>query len=219
MATEFKVVMIGESNVGKSAIVFRSVHPTDDISTRPTLAVAFALKRVTTPSGSVIPLNLWDTAGSERFRSITRMYFKGSLAALLVFSLDSLESFEAASTYWIGELDRHVEPTCCIVLVGNKKDLVEERQVSFERANLFAASRNLPYVEVSAKTGEGIEDLFQMICQKLATSAQQTPPTPVLGSSSPASSSLPAPSKPTGIVPISPTTPATTGNQPTSPCC
>jgi len=219
MATEYKVVMIGESNVGKSAIVFRSVHPTDDISTRPTLAVAFALKRVTTPSGSVIPLNLWDTAGSERFRSITRMYFKGSLAALLVFSLDSLESFEAASTYWIGELDRHVEPTCCIVLVGNKKDLVEERQVSFERANLFAASRNLPYVEVSAKSGEGIEDLFQMICQKLAGGSTQASvsPSPVSGSSS--SVPQPAPVKPTGIVPLSTTQSPAEPATKTTGCC
>ncbi|MDP2439221.1 MAG: Rab family GTPase [archaeon] len=178
-SNEYKVVTIGESSVGKSAIVFRCVHPEEDITgqTQPTIAVAFAVKRVTTPSGQVVPLNLWDTAGSERFRSITRMYFKGSVAALLVFSLTSMESFEAATSYWIAELERHVDPSCCILLVGNKKDLVEERQVPFERASFFAQSRNIPYLEVSAKTGENIEDMFLTISQKVVQT--QGPPAPV----------------------------------------
>ena len=206
-ANEYKVVTIGESSVGKSAIVFRSVHPTEDITgqTQPTIAVAFAVKRVTTPSGKVLPLNLWDTAGSERFRSITRMYFKGSVAALLVFSLTSMESFEAAITYWIGELERYVDPTCGIILVGNKKDLEEERQVPYERANIFAVSRNIPYIEVSAKTGENIEEMFQMITTKIL---KEIPPTPE------------KPSAPKdSLVPLQPTslTSSTTAPQPS--CC
>ena len=224
-ANEYKVVTIGESSVGKSAIVFRSVHPDEDITgqTQPTIAVAFAVKRVSTPSGQVVPLNLWDTAGSERFRSITRMYFKGSVAALLVFALNSMESFEAATTYWIAELDRYVDPSCCIVLVGNKKDLTEERQVPVERANLFASSRNIPYLEVSAKTGENIEEMFQLITEKLLPSLPPPQPSPSSTSSSSSSSTAPGasrPQQPADIVTIAPSSSNNPANPPpTTPSC
>lgn len=134
---------------------FRNQH-------EPTLGVEFGSKTINV-EGKSVKLQIWDTAGQESFKSITRAYYKGSIGTILVFDISNQQSFEDLKN-WLHELSNHSHQKMSIILVGNKKDLSNDREVSFEHAKDFAKENNfLDYVEVSALSGENIEKPFTLL--------------------------------------------------------
>jgi small GTP-binding protein len=158
ITSEVKVVFLGESTVGKTSIIAsysKFGFPTDTTST---IGASFSLHRVQMASTEV-KLKIWDTAGQERFRSLTPMYYRDAHVAVLVFAVDSPESFVRLDT-WIEDLRREVNKVPAVIVAGNKIDL--PRRIDREQCEAFAQRIGASYCECSAKTRAGIDELFQM---------------------------------------------------------
>ncbi|KAH0790417.1 small GTP-binding protein [Histomonas meleagridis] len=150
-----KVVVVGDSGVGKTCLLIRFVRGLFDEESQPTLGVEFMTKIVQTEHHR-IQLQLWDTAGQELFRSVTRGYYRGSAGALLVFDLTNRDSFENIGR-WLQDIKDVARSDVVTLLLGNKSDLTAERKVSKDEAESFAKTHNMQYFETSAKTGEQIQ--------------------------------------------------------------
>ena len=133
----FKVVLIGDSSVGKSNILSRYLHDKFNVNTKTTVGVEFGWKKVVI-DGMNIKTQIWDTAGQERYKSITSAYYKGARGALLVYDITKKESFENLER-WLSEFKKFSDADYTILLVGNNCDLKEERQVSTEEGQKKAA--------------------------------------------------------------------------------
>ena len=110
--------------------------------------------------GKIIKVQIWDTAGHERFRSITYSYYRGANAIIIVFDITDKKSF-LSITEWLKQIEKHAKENVFKFLVGNKSDLAEERKVTFEEAKEYADKHDLPYIETSAKEGININELFE----------------------------------------------------------
>ena len=155
-----KVVLIGDSNVGKTCILERLIKNSFE-STKPTIGACHYEKII-----NDIKIDLWDTAGQERFRSMVPMYYKGCKGIIIVFDITDSNSFDGAKK-WLNEINQNVKDIE-IFLVGNKLDLSDRRSISREIASRFAKDNYLEYVETSAKENLNINALFEMIGQKLS---------------------------------------------------
>jgi len=164
-----KLVLLGNTNVGKSAILLRYVSHEFLPAPVPTVGASFTTKRLPQTDGSVIKLELWDTAGQERYRSLIPMYYKDATAAIVVFDVSSADSFHGAKE-WVQEVKINSNPDTLIHLVANKIDL--ERAVPQEEASSFAQENDLALYEMSAKTGEGVVEAFAEIANQLYSVAQ-----------------------------------------------
>jgi small GTP-binding protein len=149
-----KIVVIGDSGVGKTCLLLRFVHEQWEPDSQPTLGVEFLAKVVETER-HLIQLQLWDTAGQELFRSVTRGYYHGSAGALLVFDVTARDSF-ASVERWLRDVREVARPDLATVLIGNKTDLDGRREVSEEEARAYAERNRMLYFETSAKTGENV---------------------------------------------------------------
>lgn len=166
-----KLVLLGDSGVGKSCIVLRFVRGQFDPNSKVTVGAAFLSQTVALPDSTTVKFEIWDTAGQERYASLAPLYYRGASAAAVVYDITSPESFQKAR-FWVKELQKHASPGIVIALVGNKNDLEDQRQVSKEDAAAFAEANGMAInAETSAKTAEHINELFHSIAQKL-TSAQ-----------------------------------------------
>lgn len=150
-----KIVVVGDSGVGKTCLLIRFVRDIFDEECQPTLGVEFLTKIVQTEQHR-IQLQLWDTAGQELFRSVTRGYYRGSAGALLVFDLTNRDSFDNI-TSWLTDIRNVARADVVTLLIGNKADLADKRQVSTEEAEAFAKANGMQYFETSAKTGANIQ--------------------------------------------------------------
>ncbi|KPA76550.1 putative small Rab GTP binding protein [Leptomonas pyrrhocoris] len=165
-AKKYKLVLLGESGVGKSSVVQRLMKNAFSESINSTVGASFFRYTCNVGEDTVVYFDIWDTAGQERFKSLASMYYRGAAAAMVVFEINLADTFEKAK-FWVREL--HVNsPETLVVLVGNKKDLESERQVSLADAQRGAAEMNALYVETSARSGEGVQEAFQTVAQKLA---------------------------------------------------
>jgi small GTP-binding protein len=149
-----KTVVVGDSGVGKTSILFRYVNDHFSGEATPTLGVEFMSKVVDTQKHTV-ELQLWDTAGQELFRSVTRGYYRGAVGAFVVFDLTKRESFTNLSQ-WISDLRSIARPDIVLVLLANKADLEQGRDVTRFEAEEFAKRTGAAFFETSAKTGENI---------------------------------------------------------------
>jgi len=159
-SVHYKVVVIGDSGVGKTQIINRFTQNEFHVESKVTIAVEFAHSEVCLDDGTRIKVQLWDTAGQERFKAIARGYYRGAVGALIVFDITKSETFKNVET-WIGEMNKHSEPDVFIMLVGNKSDLKQSREVSTDSATKFAKEHQLSYIETSAKDGDNIKEAFQ----------------------------------------------------------
>ncbi|CAF0782523.1 unnamed protein product [Adineta ricciae] len=154
----FKVVLIGDSSVGKSNLLLRFTRNEFRLDTQSTIGVEFAYKQIII-EGKKIKTQVWDTAGQERFKTVIPQFYRGSEGALAVFDLTKPESFEHINT-WIEELHRHTPADIPIVLVGNKSDLVDQRKVSQDQAKDLAQRLKVSYMETSALNASNVEQAF-----------------------------------------------------------
>jgi small GTP-binding protein len=159
---ELKVVLIGTSSVGKTSIVQRATTGSFDDACLPTLGASYTIKSVQV-GPRTCRLQIWDTAGQERYRSITPMYYRSAQAALFVYSIVDRDSFEYIDT-GIENFRENTEDASAF-LVANKCDLVDEGQISRAEGKRKAQELGIPFVEVSAMTGEGIDGLFAMVAE------------------------------------------------------
>jgi small GTP-binding protein len=151
-----KIVVVGDSGVGKTCLLIRFVRDLFDEESQPTLGVEFLTKIVPTDSHR-IQLQLWDTAGQELFRSVTRGYYRGSAGALLLFDLTNRESFDNIGR-WLQDIRDVARTDVVTLLIGSKSDLADQRQVSTDEAQAFAKEHSMSYFETSAKTGAQIPE-------------------------------------------------------------
>eukprot|EP00871_Galdieria_phlegrea_P002853 jgi/Galph1/3569/GphlegSOOS_G2206.1 len=154
----FKFIIIGDSGVGKSCLLLqftdKRFQPIHDL----TIGVEFGAKLVQI-DGKNVKLQIWDTAGQESFRSITRSYYRGAAGALLVYDITRRETFNHLET-WLQDAKQYSSPDMTIILVGNKSDLEHRRQVSKEEGEAFAKAHGLSFLETSAKTAFHVEETF-----------------------------------------------------------
>ncbi|CAF5212873.1 unnamed protein product, partial [Rotaria magnacalcarata] len=161
----FKLVLIGDSSVGKSNLLLRFTRNEFRLDTQSTIGVEFAYKQVLI-EGKKIKTQVWDTAGQERFKTVIPQFYRGSEGALAVFDLTKPESFDHIIT-WIEELHRHTPSDVPIVLVGNKSDLVDQRKISREQATRLAEQLNISYLETSALNSSNVEQAFLTIVNSI----------------------------------------------------
>ena len=162
----FKFILIGDSTVGKTCILTRFVDGWFKTDSDPTIGVEFGSKVIRCKSGVTVRLQVWDTAGQESFRSITRSYYRGAIGALLVYDITNSSSFENLPTWLKDSLDA-TNQNIGLVLVGNKVDLEGERQVDKNVAKEFSKENNLLFMETSAKNGQNIEKIFQILSEQI----------------------------------------------------
>lgn len=160
-----KVVLIGNTSVGKSCIIHRKTRNQFSNYSEPTIGAAYSNIPINIDD-KTINLNVWDTAGQERYKSLAPMYFRGARVAIIVFDITSKESFEGSKS-WFNEIKRMSLKTNMFFLVGNKCDMNDYREVTTEEANMFAETNKLKYIETSAKSAFNIENLFYNIAKEL----------------------------------------------------
>ena len=153
-----KYIIIGDSAVGKSNILTQYVYEKFSEEFQSTLGVEFAAKNAVIDN-KIYRIQIWDTAGAENFRSITRAYYKNTVCAFIVYDITKRETFENVQV-WLDDIKNQCPQTVLLVLVGNKLDLENERQISYEEGESFAQKNNMYFFETSAKTGVNIENLF-----------------------------------------------------------
>lgn len=157
----FKIVLIGDSGVGKSNLLSRFTRNEFNLESKSTIGVEFATRSIEV-DGKTIKAQIWDTAGQERYRAITSAYYRGAVGALLVYDIAKHASYENVSR-WLKELRDHADSNIVIMLVGNKSDLKHLRAVPKEEATTFAEENTLSFIETSALDSTNVEEAFKNI--------------------------------------------------------
>ncbi|XP_029306911.1 RAB11a, member RAS oncogene family, like [Cottoperca gobio] len=157
----FKVVLIGDSGVGKSNLLSRFTRNEFNLESKSTIGVEFATRSIQV-EGKTIKAQIWDTAGQERYRAITSAYYRGAVGALLVYDIAKHLTYENAER-WLKELQDHADSNIVIMLVGNKSDLRHLRAVPTDEAKALAEKHGLSFLETSALDSSNVELAFQTI--------------------------------------------------------
>jgi len=161
----FKILMVGDSGVGKSSLLLRFTDDTFSENFISTIGVDFKIRTVNI-DGKVVKMQIWDTAGQERFRTITSSYYRGAHGVILVYDVTDQVSFNNARQ-WLTEIERYACGNVVKLLVGNKSDLTTKRVVDFVTGKEFADQFNLPFLEASAKDGNNVGTAFNMLVKDI----------------------------------------------------
>ncbi|KAJ0011738.1 hypothetical protein NQD34_012713, partial [Periophthalmus magnuspinnatus] len=161
----FKVVLIGDSGVGKSNLLSRFTRNEFNLESKSTIGVEFATGSIQV-DGKTIKAQIWDTAGQERYRAITSAYYRGAVGALLVYDIAKHLTYENVER-WLKELRDHADNNIVIMLVGNKSDLRHLRAVPTDEARAFAEKNNLSFIETSALDSTNVEEAFKNILTEI----------------------------------------------------
>ena len=162
----FKYIIVGDPSVGKSNLLMKFAHNKFTDEYQATIGVEFGAKNIEFDN-QIYRIQIWDTAGQENFRSITRAYYKNSVCAMVVYDITSLDSFHHVQN-WIEDIRNQSPKTVLIILIGNKIDLEEKRAVSYDEGSEFAIRNGIIFAETSAKTGDGIEEIFLKSAKEIA---------------------------------------------------
>lgn len=159
------MLLIGNSGVGKSSLLLRFA---DDVFTdnfMPTIGVDFKIRTIEV-DGKTIKLQIWDTAGQERFKTITSSYYKGAHGIIVTYDITDRESFSAIEN-WMNEVEKHASDNISRILVGNKSDMTDARQVSTDEGKELAEHYNVRFLETSAKDCKNVEEAFIMMTREI----------------------------------------------------
>ena len=154
----FKIVLIGDTSVGKTNILSKYLTDEFDAKSKATVGVEFGVKNFKIEN-NIVKVQIWDTAGEERYRSITNAYYKGAKGSLLVYDITNKKSFENVEK-WISDLKANADEDISMILLGNKTDLEDKRVVSTEEGKNKAEFYNLTFMETSALNGNNIQEAF-----------------------------------------------------------
>uniref|UniRef100_A0A7S2E5X6 Uncharacterized protein n=1 Tax=Octactis speculum TaxID=3111310 RepID=A0A7S2E5X6_9STRA len=157
----FKLVLLGDTAVGKSCLVVRFVRDEFVEFQEPTIGAAFLTQSVSL-SDVIVKFEIWDTAGQERYHSLAPMYYRDAMAAIVVYDITNKESFDSAKK-WVKELQQRGSQNVLIALTGNKSDLEDERALSKDEASDWAQANGCMHFETSAKSSTGVKSLFQEV--------------------------------------------------------
>ncbi|ESS31111.1 putative small GTP binding protein rab1a, partial [Toxoplasma gondii RUB] len=166
----FKLLLIGDSGVGKSCLLLRFADDTYTESYISTIGVDFKIRTIDL-DGKTVKLQIWDTAGQERFRTITSSYYRGAHGIIIVYDVTDRESFNNVKN-WMMEIDKYAMEGVSKLLVGNKCDLTSKRTVTYEEGKEFADSCNMRFIETSAKNAHNVEQAFHIMASEIKARVQ-----------------------------------------------
>ena len=181
----YKILIVGDINAGKTSILDQFTNQHFDGSYISTIGIDFNVKILSIKDGINVKLQIWDTCGQERFRALTRSYYRNADAIIIVYDITSTKSFENAKI-WIKEVEQYVDSSVLAVLAGNKSDLYINRKVQYFQGYQLAQEKQMEFFETSAKYDNNIETLFQFIAHKLYSTKKKNVkvPPPRISSSS-----------------------------------
>jgi small GTP-binding protein len=171
-ALTYKLVLLGDAGVGKTAIAVQFVKGQFNEFSESTIGASFMNQTVTLPDDTLIKFQIWDTAGQERFHSLAPMYYRGAQAAIVVYDITSKMSFDKAKE-WVKELQQQGDPNIVVAFVGNKLDMENKRNVPSSEAQTYCDENKLFHMETSAKTASNISELFMKIAKQLPRVTQK----------------------------------------------
>ena len=169
--TLYKILVIGDTSVGKTCFIMRYADNIFQESHLSTIGMDYKLKNINLENGKLVKLQIWDTAGQEKYHSITKTFYKGANGIILIYSVIDKKSLENVKK-WMESIKTNVVEDVAIILVGNKKDDEENRVVSYEQGEDMAENYKLQFFECSAKTGENIDDAFDALVKKILENCQ-----------------------------------------------
>ena len=173
---QMKFILIGDSSVGKTSIVTRYSDGTFNDSFISTVGIDFKVKMIEI-NGVTIKLQIWDTAGQEHFRTITKSYYRGAHGILLIFDVSNRVTLNQTKI-WMNSIKESADENVLVALVGNKIDLDSDRKISFQQGLDFAKENKLQFFEVSAKTGDGLNLLLDSCVSAIFQNKISNPPKP-----------------------------------------
>ncbi len=162
----YKILLLGDSTVGKTCFLLRYVDDSFLDLHMATIGLDYRLKTLILEEQKIVKVQLWDTAGQDKFRAITRNYYKGASGIILIFDVTNIKSYENIKK-WINEIKEEISEKVAIVLIGNKIDNVQERKISKEQGDKLASEIGVKFFETSAKTGEGINECVFYLVKKI----------------------------------------------------
>ncbi|KAL0479458.1 Ras-related protein Rab [Acrasis kona] len=178
-----RIIMIGESGVGKSNLLTRFARDEFHIDNKSTLGMEMTTKTITLPTGEICQSQIWDTAGQERFKSLAISYFRGAKGAVLVYDVTNRHSLESARE-WLAEFRKYADVDAVVILVGNKCDLTSNREVETREGVEFAKQEKLLFIEASAKDSINVEQAFIEVLGRITDNTSKGR-VPTKGDSSP----------------------------------
>jgi Ras-related protein Rab-11A len=161
----YKIILIGDSGVGKTNLLSRYTKNEFNLNTKTTVGVEFGAKKFEIDN-SKVKAQIWDTAGQERYRSITSCYYKGAKGAIVVYDVTRKETFVNVDK-WLLEFKRNADSDACYIILGNKCDLDENRQVSTEEGLSKAETYSIPFLETSAAEKINVEKAFDTLVREI----------------------------------------------------
>ena len=161
----YKILLLGDSSVGKTCFLMRYADNTFQEIHMSTIGLDYKLKNVQIDDGKIVKIQIWDTAGQDRFRSITKNYYKGAHGIILIYDVTSRKTFENVKN-WVTQIKEEVSDKVTIILVGNKIDDESNRKVSTEEGEQMAKECGLNFFETSAKSGINIDTTFNELVKK-----------------------------------------------------
>ncbi|KAM7542860.1 hypothetical protein Aperf_G00000011624 [Anoplocephala perfoliata] len=167
----FKYIIVGEMGVGKSCLMHQFTEKKFFPDCPHTIGVEFGT-RIVEINEQKVKLQIWDTAGQERFRSVTRSYYRGAAGTLLVYDITRRSTFQRIQN-WLSDARRLTSANTVMMMIGNKSDLEEQRDVSYDDAKALADENNLMFLECSAKSGENVEEVFLETARKIYQNVQE----------------------------------------------
>tara|TARA_B110000037_G_scaffold168734_1_gene191126 strand:+ start:467 stop:1084 length:618 start_codon:yes stop_codon:yes gene_type:complete len=162
----FKIIIVGNNTVGKSSLLNKFIDNNFNDTYSTTIGVEFGVKYVTLNDSNNIKLQIWDTAGQESFRSITRSFYRASAGVILMYSIDNKNSFDNIKS-WLNDINNELNRNIPIILVGNKKDLNHRREITTEEGLNFAKENNLLFKEISVKYELDSTSVFNILSENI----------------------------------------------------
>ena len=155
----YKLVLLGESSVGKSSILLRFARGEFDKYSESTIGAAYSAYKIQVKDDTFIKFDIWDTAGQEKYRSLSPMYCRGASIGIVVYDITNSDSLYMAK-YWVQQLKQSDSPDMIIAIVGNKSDMEQDREITTIEVAEYAKNEGLIFYEASALTGTNIKELF-----------------------------------------------------------